>query len=160
MCCNYISKPLIYIKLYVHFVRRFYLASQNIFHNFALNILLIILIVESMNIKVKFLLELILEYISNCKNILNYRYNAGVYECDITPSQNTNDCLIFKISREREPQWEVYHIEVISGKTSCIMNLMSDEMSSEDRDLVTKVYKSLACQDPCGINSVLRKLLQ
>ena len=141
------------------FVRWIYLITQIIFNNFALNNLLIIIIIESMNTKVKFLLELVLKYTSNCKNIINYSYNAGTYGCDIKLSANTYDVVTCRISRKREPQWDSYCIEVISGGTSCIMNLMSDEMSLEDRELVTKVYKSLACQDPCGINAVLRKLL-
>lgn len=112
-----------------------------------------------MNTKVKFLLELVLEYTSDCKNIINYSYDAGTYGCDIRLSADTSDVVTCRISRDRQPQWDSYHIEVISDRTSCIMNLMSDEMSSEDRELVTKLYKSITCLDPCRINSVLRKLL-
>lgn len=114
---------------------------------------------ETMNIKVKFLLELVLKYTSNCKNVMNYRYNAGTYECEIRACENSSNLVTCRISREREPLWDLYHIEIIADQSTCVMNLMTDEMSSEERELVTKVYKRIACQEPCGINAVIRELL-
>ena len=112
---------------------------------------------KTIDFKVRFLMCLVLWYFNEKKSCVKSSCNNGWYKCEISNGKSIVTCLI---RREDQCRCDLYQVVFSINTTRYELVFRTDELCSDDAELISKIYDAISSEAITGIDSLIGVLLK